>query len=81
MRPSGIVIDDEKKNVYVAELDYRVSIMNFSGEVLARFGQGRSGTAKKLFNGFAHGIAVNSKGDIYIAETMVERSVLKFERV
>lgn len=81
LRPSAMVLDDANDLIYVAELDYQVSIISYAGDRLCQFGQGRNENDEKVFTGFAHGIAVNSRGDIFVAETMVPRSVVKFERL
>jgi hypothetical protein len=45
----------------------RISILNRSGEVLARLGQGPAGTGPGRFVA-PHGIAVDSTGTVYVGE-------------
>ena len=49
------------------DLGPRVSVLNLKGEVLARVGRDSYGEQKGRFFS-PHGIAVDSKGDIYVAE-------------
>ena len=49
------------------DLGPRVSIMNLQGEILARIGRESYGDQTGRFYS-PHGIAVDSKGDIYVAE-------------
>jgi hypothetical protein len=48
-------------------LGHRVSIVSRSGELLARFGDPVEGDTPGSFIA-PHGIAVDSRGDIYVAE-------------
>ena len=65
MRPSDVSVDAEA-NIYVSELEHRVSVLSFQGEVLARWG-GEEGRAPGQLSG-PHGICVDSRGDIYVGE-------------
>ena len=49
------------------DLGPRISVMNLKGEVLARVGRQSYGEQSGRFFS-PHGIAVDSKGDIYVAE-------------
>ena len=82
-RPCQAVFDKDG-NVYVAEIGFvvgmsmspdfpgralvpsRVGVYSPEGELLARFGQGDYGTPGETYA--AHGIAVDSRGDIYVGE-------------
>ncbi len=80
-RPAGVVIDWRGgQNIYLAEfwsaiatnaegarLGPRVSILDRSGNTLVRLGEEPPGGAAGRFYA-PHGIAVDSKGDIYVAE-------------
>ena len=75
--PAGLTIDEKEEIVYVAEISRRVSIFTIEGKLLARWGEGtyihqRSTDGQEedppsLFLA-PHGIAVDSRGDIYVGE-------------
>jgi len=94
--PASLTIDEKEGIVYVAELSRRVSIFTMEGKLLARWGKGtyaeKSADGKEedppaLFLA-PHGIAVDSKGDLYIGEIAAgvggidrgSRTVKKFVR-
>jgi DNA-binding beta-propeller fold protein YncE len=66
--PTSIFIDDDQ-TVYVAELFPRVSLFDIKGKLRERWGnEGRTKEDPLFVN--LHGIAVDSRGDIYVAEVM-----------
>ena len=74
-RPDGMTLGPDL-NMYIGELNgfddapglgHRVSILNLKGELLARFGDPEEGEEPGKFVA-PHGIAVDSHGDIYVAE-------------
>ncbi|MDP6800230.1 MAG: peptidyl-alpha-hydroxyglycine alpha-amidating lyase family protein [SAR202 cluster bacterium] len=65
--------------VYVTELTHRFSIVDGDGNVLARWG-GESSHDPGQFVA-PHGIAVDSRGDIYIGEVLEGQRIQKFVRV
>lgn len=77
-RPAGICLDDNGY-LYVAEsaafapfddcpgLGHQVSIFDLEGKLLGRLGEPETGEAPGQFTA-PHGIAVDSQGDLYIAE-------------
>ena len=77
-RPDGMTLGPDG-NIYVGELNgmggvddapglgHRVSILSRNGELLARFGDAEEGEEPGRFIA-PHGIAVDSRGDIYVGE-------------
>jgi sugar lactone lactonase YvrE len=66
--------------VYVAELDQRISILNFAGERLAAWGSGARIDAPGEFLGCPHGIWTDSRGDLYVGEVQTDGRIQKFVR-
>ena len=66
-QPTEVVVGRDGV-VYVAEYQHRISILDGRGHVLARWG-GESSHEPGLFVA-PHGIAVDSQGDIYVAEVI-----------
>ena len=76
-RPDAMVL--RQGHIYVGELNgmtgvddapglgHRVSIFNLDGDLLARFGDSEEGEGPHQFIA-PHGIAVDSRGDIYVAD-------------
>ncbi len=67
---SAIFIDKDEEIVYVAETRMRISIWTFDGRLLAHLGwQGHDYLGRTDLSSITpHGIAVDSRGDIYIGE-------------
>jgi DNA-binding beta-propeller fold protein YncE len=76
--PNDIYIDQED-NVYIAEAHNGISVFNLDGELVARWGE--KGTAPGQFADMPHGLCVDSRGDLYVAEVVTPNLFQKFERV
>jgi sugar lactone lactonase YvrE len=74
-QPMDICVDD-KDTIYVAEAYQRLSIYDADGMLLARWGE--RGTAPGQFASFLHGVCVDSRGALYVAD---ESRMQKFEQV
>jgi len=74
-QPMDICLDSEGA-IYVAEAPQRISILSMHGQLLARWGE--QGHEPGQFRSFLHGICVDSRGDLYVAD---EGRFQKFERV
>ncbi|MCA1667903.1 MAG: hypothetical protein LC793_11045 [Thermomicrobia bacterium] len=77
-RPQNILFGRDDL-LYVTEVPQRISIFNLDGEVLARWGEKGDGPGQ--FRDSPHGLAVDSHGDLYIAEVTGRARLQKFERV
>jgi len=74
-QPMDICVDREGL-LYVAEAAERISILSMNGALLSQWGG--PGQAPGQFGSFLHGICVDSRGDLYVAD---ESRLQKFERV
>ena len=74
-QPADAVVGPDG-TVFVAELQGRVSVLTSDGDVLARWG-GEGSNAPSLF-GAPHGIAMDSRGDVYVAEVVQGGRIQKF---
>ena len=63
--PNDVYIDSDDK-VYMAEGNYRISVFDLDGGLLARWGE--QGEAPGQFANGPHGLWLDSKGDLYVAE-------------
>lgn len=70
IRPTAIFIDADGV-VYVSELSARVSIFDNGGKLLARWGDKVGGDPWKQVLVAPHAIAVDSRGDLYVAQAMM----------
>jgi hypothetical protein len=62
--------------MYVAELQSRMSILNMDGEVVSRWGEMKSAEAGQFIA--PHCAWTNSKGDLYVGETLKGKRIQKF---
>ena len=76
-QPTDVVVGPDGE-VYVPELQHRMTILDSDGNVVARWG-GESNHEPGQFVA-PHGIAVDSHGDMYIGEVLEGRRVQKFIR-
>ena len=76
VRPSDLVVDPEGK--LVAEIDDRISILDWDGTVLGRSGSGRSHKPGEFWG--PHGLCVDSQGSIYVGEVQKGARLQKFAR-
>lgn len=66
--PATIFFDPTDDIVYIAELEYRLSIYTLDRELLAEWGGGESSDTPGEFRGYPHGLWVDSRGDIYVGQ-------------
>ena len=64
--------------IYVPELQGRVSIINEEGDVLSQWGGERSHAPGEFYA--PHGMAIDSRGDIYVGEVLEGKRIQKFIR-
>ena len=79
-RPAAIFFDQNEDVVYIAELDYQVSIYTLGGELINRWGGGCPSDKPCEFLGYPHGIWMDSRGALYISEIGVDGRLQKFVR-
>lgn len=77
LQPCSIFMDCENK-VYIPELQARMSILSIEGELLARWGGEKSNTPGQFIA--PHCAWVDSKGDLYIGETLQGQRIQKFAK-
>lgn len=77
--PNDLYIDSDDK-VYMAEGNYRISVFDLDGELLARWGE--QGEAPGQFANGPHGLWLDSQGDLYVAEVpFLDNRLQKFTQV
>jgi len=77
-QPCSVTIDKEGY-VYVSELQQRFSILNKDGKLVARWGEEKSQVPGLFIN--PHCACLDSKGDLYVGETLEGSRIQKFKRV
>ncbi|MCL4534374.1 MAG: peptidyl-alpha-hydroxyglycine alpha-amidating lyase family protein [Bacteroidetes bacterium] len=77
MRPADVFVDPDD-NIYVAEIDGRISIRDLAGNLLAQFG-GDDAEARSHVQ-TAHSIWVDRHGDLYIGRLGAGPRIEKFVR-
>ena len=76
--PNDLYIDGED-NVYIAEGNFRISVFDLDGKLLARWGEPGEGAGQ--FADHPHGLWLDSRGDLYVAEVATLHNRLqKFRR-
>jgi DNA-binding beta-propeller fold protein YncE len=76
-QPTDIYMDADE-NVYVAELQHRVSIVDIEDHLIARWG-GESSHAPGLFVA-PHAVWTDSRGDLYVGEVLQGQRIQKFHK-
>ena len=77
--PNDLYIDRDD-NVFIAEGNYRISVFNLDGRLLARWGE--QGEGQGQFADHPHGLWLDSRGDLYVAEVpFLDNRLQKFTRV
>ena len=76
-QPTALAVGPDG-HVYVSELQHRVTVLDSEGNVLARWG-GESSREPGRFVA-PHGIAVDSRGSVYVGEVLEGKRVQKFVR-
>jgi streptogramin lyase len=78
-RPDTCYLNSTEDIVYVAELEYQVSIYTLEGQLINRWG-GESSEQPGQFLGWPHGIWGDSHGDLYVCEVNAEGRLQKFKK-
>lgn len=79
-RPDTIFFDPHDDVVYVAELEYQVSIYTLDGELITQWGDGHTSTEPGKFLACPHGIWADAHGDLYVGEVGENGRLQKFIR-
>jgi DNA-binding beta-propeller fold protein YncE len=77
VQPTDIYVDADE-NVYVAELQHRVSIVDIEGNLIARWGGESSHTPGQFVA--PHAVWTDSRGDLYVGEVLQGQRIQKFRR-
>jgi sugar lactone lactonase YvrE len=80
-RPDQVYFDPNEDVVYIAELEYRVTIQTLDGETLAQWGGGKESNVPGEFVGWPHGIWLDGEGSMYIGQVHADDQILKYRRV
>jgi DNA-binding beta-propeller fold protein YncE len=76
--PDTLFFDPTSDVVYVAELDYQVSIYTLDGKMITCWGGGKPSDKPGEFLGWPHGIWLDSHRDLYVSEVNAEDRLQKF---
>ena len=76
-QPADAVVGPNDE-IYVAELGHRLTIIDDDGNILARWGDDSSHDPGQFVA--PHGIAIDSRGDIYVGEVLEGQRIQKFVR-
>jgi len=80
-RPDTLFFDPREDVVYIAELDYQVSIYTLEGELINQWGGRKSSNKPGEFLGWPHGIWADSHGDLYVSEVNTAERIQKLSRL
>ena len=79
-RPDMVFFDPNDDVVFIAGLEQEVSIYTFDRELIAQWGGRQKSDKPGEFLGGPHGIAMDSHGDLYVGEALVDGRLQKFVR-
>ena len=71
LQPNTVFFDSEEDVIYIAELAGQLSIYTLDGELVAKWGGGKSSQVAGEFIGGPHGMWIDSHGDLYLGEVML----------
>ncbi len=78
LRPDTIYFDPNDDVVYVAELTHQVSIFTLDGELITKWGGAQPSEKPGEFLASPHGIWMDSHGDLYVGEVLMDARLQKF---
>lgn len=80
LRPDTIYFDPNNDVVYIAELTQQVSIWTLDGELITKWGGAQPSEKPGEFAASPHGIWMDSHGDLYVGEVLMDGRLQKFVR-
>ncbi|MBI4531662.1 MAG: hypothetical protein HY709_09065, partial [Candidatus Latescibacteria bacterium] len=79
-KPDTIYFDPNEEVVYLAHLTQQVGIYTLDGDPIATWGEAKKSERPGEFLGCPHGIWMDSCGDLYVGEVLVDGRIQKFIR-
>jgi sugar lactone lactonase YvrE len=80
LRPDTVYFDPNDDVVYIAELTHQVSIWTLDGTLLTKWGGAQPSEKPGEFAASPHGIWMDSRGDLYVGEVLMDGRLQKFVR-
>jgi len=80
LRPDTVYFDPKDDVVYIAELQYQVSVYTLDGKPITKWGGAKKSERPGEFLGYPHGIWMDSEGSLYVGEVQVDGHIQKFAR-
>lgn len=80
LRPDTIYFDPNDDVVYIAELTHQVSIWTLDGDLITKWGGAQPSEKPGEFAAGPHGIWMDSHGDLYVGEVLMDGRLQKFVR-